>query len=80
MKVKEYKAVHITVAGNGITNRGINYPLGTGSEETVSALNSIWWEEEKRMGQIMVETVFCCASKMWTIRENWRRCILTTKK
>lgn len=77
-QVNDFKYLGVTVDNNGIGKSEIKERIQK-ARKVVGALNSIWWDNninkknKKRIRQVMVETVLCYGSEIWTMREEDKR-------
>lgn len=77
-QVTEFKYLGVSVDSNGIGKREINQRIQK-ARQVLGALNAIWWDNnitkktKKRIGQVLVETVLCYGSEIWTMREDDKR-------
>lgn len=77
-QVSEFKYLGVTIDNNGIGKREINQRVQK-ARKVLGALNSVWWDKsitkknKKRIGQVMVETVLCYGSEIWTVKEDDKR-------
>lgn len=83
-QVNEFKYLGAIIDNNGLGAREVKQRIQN-ARKVIGALNSIWWEKgitkknKRRIGQVMVETVLCYGSEVWTLREEEKKKVLAVE-